>query len=752
MPLETTNQTSAVGEELTFKEIVTRHSIEIPKIQRDYVQGRNTDHVEAVRKCLFADIKSTLSLDVKPLNLGFIYGKTVDDVNGMKKLLPLDGQQRLTLLFLFHVFAFAKDTDAKGWLTRFSYETRRSSKRFIEGLIENREEVFASTASPSEIIRDSAWFQDEWVFDPTVQSILVVVDEIRKEFCGVPDMTTQLTTNRKVVVTFLAMDDIGLADSLYIKLNARGRPLTDWENFKSCLVGQVEKAWPNIDKTTPKSEAAEAFERKLDGTWTDLFWSFSKEKFDETFRRFFSVQMENYGKLGIDDLGADELTAFGHCLDYLCGEKQGLDTERTQKILESCCVNPSPTYRDKVLLHAITVYMSASGGKDRNGSFAQWMRVFRNLTLNSEIDAGSHKTACAGINAQKTNYTMLMKSLADGAKLSGFRHEQINEEVLKAKLIQYGVTGLADAIYEAEQYPYFDGNIAGILFFSNYSPENAIADANDANKLNSFTQYSGKMKRLFSDSGLNCNGDLFRRALLSFGNYLIEHDSNWSFCIDAKESRIGWKAFLRRADWGGETDRRIMFKNLINQINFSKDIDTQLGEISAAADIRSDDWRFHFVKTECVKVENRDRRFIGKVGTSNWEIRWDVDWRKIALLTKKRLSGYWHCAGILALWFSLDAKGVISQYQAGTGYLWRDHNWYLSGFPPEVDAQEIALIHDNGNFEIVRRDGKKEIAQTIKDVLDKIQIRSEDTAVDVQIHADGPAIKEATEMPEGKRD
>lgn len=56
------------------------------------------------------------------------------------------------------------------------------------------------------------------------------------------------------------------SDELYVKMNARGRQLTDFENFKAELVQHVSDG--NI---LDENEVLE-FAAKLDVEWTDIFW------------------------------------------------------------------------------------------------------------------------------------------------------------------------------------------------------------------------------------------------------------------------------------------------------------------------------------------------------------------------------------------------------------------------------------------------------------------------------------------------
>ena len=61
----------------TFKDLISRINIEIPVIQRDYVQGRGGTAEELDKREAFADkLIGVLNGSVPPCNLGFIYGAT----------------------------------------------------------------------------------------------------------------------------------------------------------------------------------------------------------------------------------------------------------------------------------------------------------------------------------------------------------------------------------------------------------------------------------------------------------------------------------------------------------------------------------------------------------------------------------------------------------------------------------------------------------------------------------------------------
>ncbi len=154
---------------------------------------------------------------------------------------PLDGQQRLTTLFLLHWYlASAADRlDAGAAWTRFSYATRASARLFCQRLAANP--LPQDEDVPSAWIIDQPWYLYVWRTDPTIQSMLVMIDAIHREIQRLhPDLDAQaawerLTDAESPAVSFylLPLDDMESDEDLYIKMNSRGKPLTPFENFKA---------------------------------------------------------------------------------------------------------------------------------------------------------------------------------------------------------------------------------------------------------------------------------------------------------------------------------------------------------------------------------------------------------------------------------------------------------------------------------------------------------------------------------------
>lgn len=268
----------------TFWSLIKKYSIEIPIIQRDYAQGRMLGKVPEIRKNFLNSLFKAINSESEPLDIDFVYGSLKDET-----FIPLDGQQRLTTLFLLHWYLGLKDNHeaSKELLKKFTYETRTSSSEFCNALVENgiilpsidkeedRENVIKS------IIEDSPWFFLFWKRDPTIKSMLIMLDAIHDKFKNSEKFFEKLTSKENPPITFqfIKIDNFNLTDDLYIKMNARGKALTDFENFKA----RFEQF---LDKKHNKEK--EYFSSKIDGTWTDFFWKFKEDDvIDKPFIRYF---------------------------------------------------------------------------------------------------------------------------------------------------------------------------------------------------------------------------------------------------------------------------------------------------------------------------------------------------------------------------------------------------------------------------------------------------------------------------------
>ena len=338
------NNNTYTAKETSFWEFIQQNEIEIPIIQRDYAQGRLGK--ENLRKNFLGDLKKALDsekpYDNKVMKLDFVYGSVE-----RQKMNPLDGQQRLTTLWLLHWYIALRACKLKEVaeiLNHFTYETRISSREFCSDLC-NQEyfDVFDGNNIVGFITKQT-WFYSAWKQDPTIQAMLRmlggtkitdkkgkdITDGIEEFFIGVPkekfeEYWTKLTSDGKSPIVFyhLPLENFGLTDDLYIKMNARGKQLTSFENFKADLVGYITEQSESelLDEGMKNKWKALLHETdgipiKMDTTWTDIFWKNKSKgsKIDEIFfaflNRFFWDELfmykNNDGKYFLDIGKGDE--------------------------------------------------------------------------------------------------------------------------------------------------------------------------------------------------------------------------------------------------------------------------------------------------------------------------------------------------------------------------------------------------------------------------------------------------------------
>ncbi len=264
--------------------LIASVKIEIPIVQRDYVQGRTDHRTTKVRQNFLDSIIRTLSVKDEGLELDLVFGDNQNDV-----FQPLDGQQRLTTLFLLHWFVAFKTGNLKDNLhqfKKFTYETRISSREFCHELVEQHQDLGEGECISDQII-DAYWFDLSWRKDPTIKAMLVMLDSIEaklktKTNKELTHFWKQLTSvDAPITFHFKSLNDIGLTDDLYIKMNARGKQLTDLENFKARFEkyikdNEFEKhlALSEADDPQSKEKIKGIFSHRIDTYWMDLFWKY----------------------------------------------------------------------------------------------------------------------------------------------------------------------------------------------------------------------------------------------------------------------------------------------------------------------------------------------------------------------------------------------------------------------------------------------------------------------------------------------
>lgn len=271
---ETTNE-----KKWTLLELLETYNVQIPKIQRDYAQGRNSDKIKKIRQKFLRNIFDALVNDDSEMNLEFIYGST-DDQN---TLFPLDGQQRLTTLFLLHWFgcvACVRDKQQLKWLRKFSYTTRHDAEMFCKLLTADEsfkkiKEEYAKSKNKScisDIIKNQPKFLSVYNSDPTASGMMVMLNAIQNQF---QNNLVRLENLDNINFYFLPLEKFKLTDELYIKMNHRGKQLTEFEIFKVKIAECLQKA-----------DERKNIMALFDQNYADYFWSMYKKIFDDEILNF----------------------------------------------------------------------------------------------------------------------------------------------------------------------------------------------------------------------------------------------------------------------------------------------------------------------------------------------------------------------------------------------------------------------------------------------------------------------------------
>ena len=325
----------------TIASLLSLYGVNVPLIQRDYVQGRvhqvtprTSDELkekfkeeEDKRNRFVAQLIEALKSGT-PKKLTFIYGVNSSNDRATsgehrESFVPIDGQQRLTTLFLLcwivkQIVPDVKISDdlMKG-LKGFRYMTRPSSSYFCEALFSKTLKKYDCSLISERIIAQP-WFYKDWLTDPSIQAMLQMLDEMQKQICRLCDdeknrLAENLFDDSKEVITFelLDMDTYKLTDDLYVKMNARGKSLTPFEIFKADFIKHLNDNFGG-DIFTDGQSFANYFEYRVEHQWTDLLWK-GCEKEIEAF-----IEDENTGTEYpvIDNFFMNLFNAFSRVIYY----------------------------------------------------------------------------------------------------------------------------------------------------------------------------------------------------------------------------------------------------------------------------------------------------------------------------------------------------------------------------------------------------------------------------------------------------
>jgi len=633
------------GLRLSFLELITKYQrVEIPLIQRDYAQGRASAAV--VRERFLISLLEALRDDV-PLSLDFVYGEVVDGCCFQ----PIDGQQRLTTLFLLHWFLacsagkceledFGKAMKDEASDARFRYAVRPCSHQFFLKLLDFFPENLSEPLA--EQIKDQKWFFRAWLHDPTIVGALTMLDAIRVRFSsasGLGGFYAKLTDLDSAPITMdvLNLGSLGLSDEIYVKMNARGKELTGFEKFKAWLIKTHETLCWSHD-----TNGSAQWTVLLDGDWLDLFWYFhhNAEKPSDSvskvyFRTFIALAVNfqaSKGVVNFDDrwlkADADDQEALWEqlftrdCIESVFQSLQSLSARgkdddwpilSLRGRLRTAGAGPftkdalvmaffegtatDVTYESRLWLHAICVFFSNRmqvGGHEE----VHWFRVVRNLLANTEFEAKNFSNAIKSLGELGRLAALngsVLKALAVVLSLTGIKTEQLKEERRKAHLM--GIPHLGSeweaAIKLTEAHEIFRGQIELLL------------PAED--DLEQFKKRWTVFDQLFDNEGsrIGKGEHLLERAVLAHCEPI---KLEWQQRIIFSDSSSNWHSLLDRSNkWTQLRDGMlILIDYLIDKDNLETTIRKSLASLHGEPWM-SDIVRYGndlFIQSETKKIQN----------------------------------------------------------------------------------------------------------------------------------------------------
>jgi hypothetical protein len=644
---------SKSGGQVIYKQLLERHRrVRIPMIQRDYAQGRPAQ--KEVREEFLGAIASALTRPAGdpslPLNLDFIYGS----VEG-QTFSPLDGQQRLTTLFLLHWYLAwnddrwddFRDMFRAGAHSRFSYSVRTSSSEYFDELVAYKPECRPGDVnSLSQLITNQPWYFRSWRLDPTVQATLVMLDEIHSRFASSNGLFERLISESQPAITFqlLDLDNFGLSDDLYIKMNARGKPLTPFETFKARYEQELEKQFSSESRPIGSQEfpIADFVARRMDTAWSDLFWAHRDKKtnlYDSAIMNVFravalvtrnserETYLEDvrllrrswdppsystfYSRGWLDRNFTKTLISLLETWSAADGFSRPLLPDSKyfdeRKIFEKLIEDPTDlTLPEVVQFSGYTLFIREHEQSLDPHAFQEWMRVVHNLVVNSNIERPDElRSSARGLRELLSKSTQILEYLSKLVAtdhLTGFSEQQVREETLKAGLI-LSHSAWRPLIDRAEGHGYFRGQIEFLLDFSGVvvaSMEKGIVDWDGRLHLSSqerFYEYLKRAEEMFGPQGLNDHGKYrWQRALLSIGDYLLPSGTqNISFLVNSSTDPASWKRLLKGTGPKAPEARGLLHQ-LWDGLNENKPVREQLDTIISEATVE-DPWRKALVQT-----------------------------------------------------------------------------------------------------------------------------------------------------------
>ncbi len=423
-------------------------------------------------------------------------------------------------------------------MIKFAYDTRISSREFCQSIINNTIVIPKEAVDNNFIkdIRNKHWFRKSWEKDPTISAMLIMIQAIHEKFNHLDGkiLWDALVGSRKITFQTLDLGATGfeLTDELYIKMNARGKQLTPFENFKANFIQFLDNAFKDKKLKHPiKGEISYSgyFSYKIEKEWTDLFWAYrdNKTTIDNEFNNYFEFvaqlcyfkinkeakadDFKNTFKQYEDIFKTDENVLFlFNSLDKLhqiyvnngtVAAKENIDdffgsllfnenslgkiklfwnfSGISPSLFELIIKEKNIDIRNKVILYCIFHYSIKHNISDVNDGLKKYIRVIRNLIQATRQRNETRYNTNFRIN-NFGNYWLLFEQLSSNNAYITLQNRvnnkgtQISDSSLKNEIEKASIVISHPIVYDLEEFNYFGGLIHQLrpktnqLKFNNY--------------------------------------------------------------------------------------------------------------------------------------------------------------------------------------------------------------------------------------------------------------------------------------------
>jgi len=535
----------------TIKDLLTNPSLEqiiIPEIQRDYVWSKEnveglltsieTDFKEQKKKVteINDDLLNLMSSEIKEVflrtlsenkvfsNIGFIYAYCGEgDVSS--KYFLIDGQQRMTTMYLLLLSISIKDikqhifrnTYFNHNIPKIDYKVRDAAHDFLIEFVD-----FMLNDGNVKHVKEQYWYYTLYESDKTIQSIITNYTVIQS-FIDKSDMDFSFVENNIELYYFdTAKSEQG--EELYIYMNSRGESVQPNENIKAQLLeglsdddkhkkGKEWEFWQNLFwKNRGKNENAdEGFDEFL--RWIEIIgYIQNNPTLSQKEQIEFVRKTKASSRISKNFITFDRVELYFKAIERLSDKDIKYFDEKwlsgVKDLIDYVIILPALLYVEK--------YPNAS-----TIEINRFMRFFYNIIKSDDV-AKNPTLYASQVILLTTEF--LQTGLLDISEIIQIKKEgKYNniltvEEIFKFKLyIKPPIGSIREEIesefWTVEDFGITNGKIQFILDCMNIDANTEIVESFDFQQ---FCKYSLHFRKLFKQPN-----DLLRRALLTFGEYIL---------------------------------------------------------------------------------------------------------------------------------------------------------------------------------------------------------------------------------------